>query len=187
MPRFEAINPEQADGKAGQLLQGVQKKLGMVPNLMRTFANSPAALEAYLGFSTALSKGALSGKLREQIALAVSEANGCNYCLAAHSAIGKMLGLTEQDIRDNRRGESPDRKVEAALRFAGQVVEKRGWVTDEDVGQARAAGYGDGEIVEIISNVAFSILTNYFNHAAQADVDFPAVEAGAPQPACACA
>jgi uncharacterized peroxidase-related enzyme len=179
MPRLQAINPETASGKAKKLLDKVQAKLGMTPNILRTMANSPAVLEAYLGFSTALKGGLLPAKLREQIALAVSEANGCEYCLAAHSAVGKMVGLSEEDILDSRHGGSPDSKVEAALRFASQMVEKRGWVSDEDVVRLRSAGYEDAEIAEIVANVALIMFTNYFNHVAETVVDFPPVPGSA--------
>jgi uncharacterized peroxidase-related enzyme len=175
MQRLQAVNPETANGKTKELLDAVQAKLGMTPNLVRTFANSPAVLEAYLGFSGALSKGVLSAKLREQIALAVAEANGCGYCLAAHSAVGKMLGLSEEDIADSRRGISTDSKSDAVLGFARQMVEKRGWVSDEDLSRLRNVGYGDGEIAEVVANVALHLFTNYFNHVAETEVDFPEV------------
>ena len=175
MARLKAVEPGQASGKAKQLLDGVQVKLGMTPNMMRTMANSPAVLEAYLNFSGALGGGALNAKLREQIALTVGEANSCEYCLSAHTAIGKMVGLNENDVASARQSASTDPKTEAALRFARELVVKRGEVTDEDVRRVREAGYGDGEIAEIVANVALNIFTNYFNHAAQTEVDFPKI------------
>lgn len=174
MPRLQAINPETATGRAKELLQGVEKKLGMVPNLVRTFANSPAVLETYLGFG-ALDGGALSPALREQIALAVSEINGCDYCLAAHTAVGKMVGLSEEKILDSRSSSSTDRKDEAALQFAKQILKKKGWVSDEDVDQIRQAGYSDGQIAEIVAGVIKTLFTNYFNHLARTEIDFPSV------------
>ncbi|GJM25919.1 MAG: alkyl hydroperoxide reductase AhpD [Phycisphaerae bacterium] len=185
MPRLNAIEPTEAGTKAKALLDGVQKKLGMTPNLMRTLANSPAVLEAYLGFSNSLGKSSLSPKLREQIALTVGEINRCQYCLAAHTALGKMAGLGDEEIADSRRGASPDRKTEAILRFARNVVTERGWVSDDDVVSARATGVDDGEIAEIVALVALNIFTNYFNHVAGTEVDFPQVEP-AQSPACAC-
>ncbi len=179
MQRLKAVNPETASGKAKELLDAVQDKLGMTPNLIRTMAGSPAVLEAYLGLTGGLAGGVLSAKLRERIALTVSEANGCHYCLAAHSAVGKMVGLSEEDIADSRQGVSPDSKVDAALRFARLLVERRGWADDGDVSRLRAAGYEDGEIAEIIANVALSMFTNYFNHVAETTLDFPEV----PEPA----
>lgn len=176
MPRLEAIETAQADPKAKTLLEGVQKKLGMTPNLMRTMANSPAVLEAYLGFSTTLTRTSLAPKLREQIALTVGEANHCQYCLSAHTAMGKLAGLSDEEIADSRRGVSPDRKTEAVLQLARQIVTERGWVSDDDVAAARAAGVNDTEIAEIIAHVALNLFTNYFNHVVGTEVDFPEVE-----------
>ena len=144
---------------------------------MRTMANSPAVLQAYLDFTSALSSGALSAKLREQIALTVSEVNDCDYCLAAHSAVGRMVGLSEEEVLDSREAISTDRKVETALRFARQLVENRGWVTDEDLSRVRDAGYDDGEIAEIVANVALINFSNYLDHVAETEADFPPVPA----------
>ena len=174
MSRLPAINPEQATGQAHTLLQGIQSQLGFAPNIMRTMANSPAVLQGYLDFSNALSKGNLSPKLREQIALAVSEVNNCQYCLAAHSAIGQSVGLSEECIEDSRRGKSSDSKVSAALDFTRKVVSDRGWVTDEDVAKLGKAGFTEGDIVELIANISLTVFTNYFNHVAETEVDFPA-------------
>ena len=176
MPRLPAINPEQATGPAKQLLEGVQRKWGFTPNLTRTLANAPAVLQGYLNFSNALSKGSLSPKLREQIALVVAQDNQCEYCLAAHAAIGRTVGLSEEAIRDSRLGESPDTKEAAILAFASTLVVNRGWVTDEEMAALHKAGVTPGEITEIIATVALTIFTNYFNHVAQTDIDFPAVE-----------
>lgn len=177
MPRIRAIELDHATGEAKRLLDAVNGKLGMVPNLVRTLANSPAALKAYLAFGEALEGSQLPAGLREQIALTVSQANGCGYCLAAHCAIGKSVGLSDGELADARHSSSPDSKVDVALRFAKQLVEDRGWVSDEDLARVRRAGYGDGEIGEIVAHVALNIFTNYFNHVAGTDVDFPAVPA----------
>lgn len=177
MARIERVDPETAEGAQKELLDGMQKKIGMVPNLARAMANSPATLQAYLGFGAALSGGSLSAKLREQIALTVAETNGCEYCLAAHSAVGKSLGLSQEEITDARRGFSSNTAVEAALIFARQIVEARGWVSDDDLQDVRAAGFGDAEISEIVANVAVNLFSNYFNHVAQTPVDFPKVDA----------
>jgi uncharacterized peroxidase-related enzyme len=175
MPRIPAINPDQATGQSHKLLEGVQNKLGFTPNIMRTMANSPAVLQGYLDFSNALSKGNFSPKFREQVALAVSEVNDCKYCLAAHSAIGRSVGLSEEAIGDSRRGESPDTKEATALAFTRNVVENRGWVSDEDVAKLRKVGFSQGDIVELIANISLILFTNYFNHVAQTEVDFPTV------------
>ena len=176
MPRIHQVVPETATGKAGELLAAVRTKLGLVPNMTRAMANAPAVLEGYLLFSGALGKGGLSAKNREQIALAVGQANGCDYCLAAHSAIGKMVGLTTDQILDSRRGTSVEPKAAAIVQFARQVLDKHGSVTDSDLAQARVAGLDDAAIAEVVANVALNIFTNYFNHVAETDIDFPKAE-----------
>lgn len=185
MPRIKAIETADASPKAKSLLEGVQKKLGMTPNLMRTMANSPAVLEAYLGFSGSLGQSSLSPKLREQIALTVGEVNQCAYCLAAHCALGKMAGLGDEEIADSRCGASTDRKTEAVLQFARKIVMERGWVSDDEVQSVRAAGANDAEIAETVATVALNIFTNYFNHVAGTEIDFPEVKPAA-APACNC-
>lgn len=175
MSRINAINPAEATGKAKQLLDGVQAKLGITPNLMRGLANAPAALEGYLSFGGALGHGVLSAKFREQLALTVAQANSCEYCLSAHTAIGGMVGLGADEIAKSREAQSADEKQNAGLQFAQKVVVARGEVSDEDLAAVRAAGYSEAEIVEIIGHVALNIFTNYFNHVAQTVVDFPVV------------
>jgi uncharacterized peroxidase-related enzyme len=176
MSRIPTIDPKQATGKAQELLRGVHAKLGMTPNLMRVMANSPAVLEAYLQFSGSLGRGALSAQTREQIALAVGQANSCDYCLSAHSAIGKTVGLTTDQIRDARGGTAVDGKTNAILGLATQLVDKRGFVSDNDLATARDAGVTDAEIAEIVANTALNLFTNYFNHVAETEVDFPDAE-----------
>ncbi len=176
MSRLQAIDPTTATGDAKELLDRVRVSLGRTPNMMRTMANSPAVLDAYLAVTTALGRGRLSAKLREQIALAVSEANACEYCVSAHTAIGKLVGVPEPDLRASRHAGSGDPKVEAALQFALAVAARRGQVTDGEVARVREAGYVDGEIAEIIAHVAVNVFTNYFNLVAQTAVDFPRVE-----------
>jgi uncharacterized peroxidase-related enzyme len=181
MQRLTAVNPTEATGKAKQLLDGVQAKLGITPNLMKTLASGPAALEAYLNFGAALGTGKLDAKFREQIALTVAQANSCEYCLAAHSAIGKMVGLKPEEILAGRQATAEDHKRQIGLTFAQTLVVERGQVSDQTLAQVKAAGYTDGEIAEIIANVAINIFTNYFNHVARTDVDFPKVDVRLPQ------
>lgn len=173
MSRLQAVDPAAATGKAQALLDAVGKKLGVVPNMMRTMAASPAVLEGYLGLSGALGAGRLPAKLREQIALAVAEANGCNYCLAAHSLLGKNAGLAESDVVAARRGDASDARAHAAIRFALAVVASRGGVEDAELERVRGAGFGDGELAEIVAHVALNVLTNYLNRVADTEIDFP--------------
>ncbi len=176
MSRLKLISPDEAEGATKELLSGVSQQLGMVPNIMRALANSPAALQAYLGFSGALSEGSLSAKLRERISLAISERNGCSYCVAAHNALGKMAGLSVDDIRDARSGKATDSKTDAAVRFAVNVLDAKGFVTDKDLDRVQRAGYSDGEIAEIVAMVALNVFTNYFNHVVATEIDFPPVK-----------
>jgi uncharacterized peroxidase-related enzyme len=173
MPRIEALKPDTADGKTKDLFETVNKKMGMVPNILRTLGHSPAALEAYLGFSGALAGGVLSPQLREQVALAVGELNRCDYCISAHSAIGKTAGLSEAQMLDARQGKASDEKAAAALQLARRIVETRGFVSDGDIKAARDGGLVDAEVVEIVANVVLNVFTNYFNHVAETEIDFP--------------
>jgi len=177
MSRFKTISPEVATGQAKELLQAVYAKLGMVPNMMRAMANAPAVLDGYLHLSGSLAKGALSAKTREQLALAISQSNHCDYCVAAHSALGKMAGLTAEQIRDSRLGSAVDSKTDALIRFARKLVEARGRVTEGGIEDVREAGFDDGAIAEVVAQVALNIFTNYFNNVAGADIDFPKVPA----------
>jgi uncharacterized peroxidase-related enzyme len=174
MPRIPAINAEQASTEQQQILTNVKKGLGLVPNLVSTLAQSPAAAHAYLAFSGALAKGSLPRKLQEQISLVVGETNACDYCVAAHTLLGGKAGLTQDETLAARAAESADPKAEAALVFARKVVTERGHVTDEDVAGLRQRGFTDGDIAEIVANTALNIFTNYFNHVAGTVVDFPA-------------
>jgi uncharacterized peroxidase-related enzyme len=176
MSRIHQIQPENAAGQTADMFAAVRSKLGMVPNMMRAFGNSPAALQAYLQFSGSLATGVLSAKERELIALAVAQSNGCEYCLAAHSALGKMAGLTPDQIRDARLGTAVDSKIEVLVKFSKKLVSERGHVTDDDLNTLRRHGYDDGHIAEMVANVALNLFTNYFNHVAETDIDFPKAE-----------
>jgi uncharacterized peroxidase-related enzyme len=167
---------ESAPAETHALLEAVNKQLGVVPNLFRLVANSPAALEGYLGLSGALSKGKLAAPTRERIALAVAEINGCDYCLSAHTYLGKNLAkLDDAEITANRNGASNDPKADAAVRFAADVTRERGHVAEAALHKVRAAGYSDAEIIEIVMHVALNTWTNYINEVAKTDIDFPVV------------
>jgi uncharacterized peroxidase-related enzyme len=160
------------------LLEAVKKQLGVVPNLFRLTATSPQALEGYLSLNGALGKGTLSSATRERIALAVAEINGCNYCLSAHSYLGKNLAkLDDVEMAANRAGRSNDAKASAAVQFAAKVTQNRGAVSEADLKAVKAAGYSDAELVEIVAHVALNTLTNYINEVFKTEVDFPVVQA----------
>jgi uncharacterized peroxidase-related enzyme len=166
-----------APAGAHALLEAVKVQLGMVPNLFRLTATSPAALEGYLGLNSALGKGLLSAATRERIALAIAEINGCNYCLAAHSYIGKNIAkLDESEITANRAGRSHDAKAAVAVQFAAKIAGNRGAVSQSDVDIVKDAGYSGAEMVEIVAHVALNTLTNYINEVFKTEIDFPAVK-----------
>ncbi|MCA0047260.1 carboxymuconolactone decarboxylase family protein [Mesorhizobium sp. B283B1A] len=179
MPRIATLSSIATAPVAAQpMLRAVEKQLGVVPNLFRMVANSPAALEGYLGMSGALAKGRLPAPTRERIALAIAEINGCSYCLSAHSYLGKNLAkLDDAEMIANRHGSSTDPKAAAAVRFAAKVAQSRGHVGDEDVAAVRLAGYDDGQIIEIVRHVALNVWTNYINEVARTAIDFPVVSA----------
>ncbi|HUT12301.1 MAG TPA: carboxymuconolactone decarboxylase family protein [Thermoguttaceae bacterium] len=175
MPRLRPIDYESSEGKTKELLDRVESKMGMLPNIFRTLANSPAVLEGFVCLRESLEGGVLPEKLREEIALSVSQCDHSDYCLRGHTAIGKTVGCSNEEIMDARRGLSSDRKVRVALQFARTVVEKRGWVADEDLIRVREAGYNDEEITEMIGWMALCIFGDYFSQVTQPEVDFPAV------------
>jgi uncharacterized peroxidase-related enzyme len=149
---------------------------GRTPNLIRVIANSPAALGAYVGLNGALKGGAIDAATRERIALATAEFDGCGYCLSAHTYLGRNVArLDDAEIAANRGGRSGDPKADAVVRFAAAVLETRGHVADADLAAVRAAGLGDGEIIEIVLHVVANILTNYVNEVARTVIDFPVV------------
>lgn len=176
MPRIASLAPATATGRAKDLLDAVKQKLGITPNLMRVMANQPAVLDGYLKFGEALGQGSFDAKSREAIALATAGANACGYCASAHAAISQGMKVDAAEIEARLAGRSADPKLAAALAFARAVVAKRGEVSDADLAAVRAAGHGDAAIVEIVGNVVLNILTNYMNHVAQTEIDFPVVD-----------
>ena len=169
---------DDAPAASRPLLEAVGKQLGSVPNLFRLVANSPAALEGYLGMFGALGKGSLPAATRERIALAVAEINDCNYCLSAHTYLGKNLAkLDDAEIAANRGGTSNDSMADAAVRFAVKVARERGHVSEDDMRTVKLAGYDAAQVIEIVQHVALNTWTNYINGVAKTDIDFPVVTA----------
>jgi uncharacterized peroxidase-related enzyme len=177
MSRIQPVEHESSTGKTRELLDGIAAKFGGVPNLMRTFAQSPAALQFFLSGSQALAGGVIPAKIREQIDLVVSQENGCDYCLAAHTQLARGLRLTDDQIVEARRGRSEDPKTSAILAFASALVECRGRLTEDHFAAARSEGLSDPELAEIIAAVALKIFTNYFAIATEVEVDFPGAPA----------
>ena len=178
MSRIPPVDRNTTNDSVRKNFDAIQKQLGTVPNMMRTMAQSSSVLDAYLGFGAALRTGRLPVSLHEQIALAVAEINSCDYCLSAHTALGRGAGLSNDELTASREARAVDPKAAAALKFARAVVERRGDVRDQDLAVVRAAGYTDGDIAEIIAHVALNVFTNYFNRAAHTEIDFPLVTAG---------
>ncbi|MCC2957544.1 carboxymuconolactone decarboxylase family protein [Massilia sp. IC2-477] len=176
MSRIELVNPATTQGEAAKLLDQIHGAFGGVPNMFRAVANSPAALKSMWGAFGALGGGTLDARLGEQIAVAIADRNDCEYCLAAHTALGRKAGATAQEMAAAQAGESSDPKTAAALQFAVAVVEKRAQLADTDLAALRAAGFDDGEIVEIMAHVALNLFTNYVNVAFAVPVDFPGVK-----------
>ena len=172
MSRITPLSLEQVTDSTRALLEGVQKKIGFLPNVFLTLAHAPAVLAAYLQHSVALGKTSLSATEKEAISLATSQVNGCDYCLAAHTLFAGKAGLSGEDILSARHGQ-----LNAFAALARQVTERRGHLSSEQIQAARAAGIDDAKIVEVIAHVASQTLTNYLNNAALTEVDFPAIDA----------
>lgn len=173
MGRVKPVTKEQASPELQTIYQNIENKLGKIPNIFLNLGNSVNTLQAFLALSTAAEKTSLNPKLREQIALMISQANDCNYCLAAHTTISKAVGLDEQSIIEARRGESQDAKTQAILKFVKAVVNKKGHVSNQEVEQLKAAGINDKELTEIFLNIMVTTFTNYFNHITDPAIDFP--------------
>ena len=176
MSRINVVNRDDANAEQAQLLDAIESQLGMVPNFLKVFANSPAALKAFLGLHEIASQGSLEAQSRERIALAMAQQNACEYCVSAHTAIGRKAGLSHSEIEANRAGTSEDAKAAAAVKFAAALAEHSGEVTTAEIIAVRAAGYSDAEIVEIITHVGMNILTNILGKASRVEIDFPKVD-----------
>jgi len=175
MSRITSITNETATPEQRKLLDAIQSQLGMVPNFLKVFANSPAALRAFLGLHGIANEGSLEPQTRERIALALAQQNACEYCLSAHNAIGKKAGLSGEEITANRGGSSHDAKAAIAVKLARSLVEHTGEITTAELIEAREAGYSDADIVEIITHVGLNILTNILGKASRLEIDFPKV------------
>ncbi len=175
MQRSAALKPEQVPADSKPTLDAITKNIGFTPNMMATFAQSPIAFNSWAALLGSLSK-ALDVKTRDSIGLAVSEVNGCNYCLTVHSFTAEhMAKLPADEIILARKGHASDPKRDAAVQFARKVIETRGKVSDADLKAIRDAGYTDANVMEIVALVAMYSLTNFFNNVFDPEKDFPAV------------
>lgn len=176
MQRLNSVNPQVAQGRTKELLETVQQAFGMVPNTAKVMANSPAVLDSFLAFSTAMAGAKIGTKLHNQVKLTTSETNSCDYCTSILSAVAPSAGLSPADILAGRTGDAEDRRTKAALTFAHNVLDTRGKVSDEQLASVREAGYGDAEIVEIVASVVLGCFTNFLNNVADTDLDVPKAE-----------
>ncbi len=180
MPNISPINLDQP-GPAADIISAVKAKVGAVPNIFATMAQSPAVLEGFLAFKGALDSGHLTAGVREQIALAVAGENECDYCASAHSFLAKAAGIEQAETELNLTGVATDPRVAAIIGFAGDVVRSRGLLENpaSTLNDLRNAGLSDAEIVETLAHVGLNLFTNYFNHVANTEIDFPFVTAAA--------
>lgn len=175
MPRINPLPVEEADAATRQKLDAAKSKLGILPNLLTTLARAPAALNGYLDLSEALARGVLSSRHREMISLVTAQANLCQYCLSAHTLLGKSAGLSDDAILAARRGKGLDPIDTAIAGLALAVVNERGRVSSDILASAKAAGLDERQIIEVVANVALNVLTNFANNVAQTEIDFPEV------------
>lgn len=175
MSRVPMIDPKTATGAAKTLLDAVQAKLGVTPNFIRVLANSPKALEGFLGLYGASAGFAIDEPTQQRIALVVAEGNRCQYCVSAHTAIGRHAGLAKDEMLRNRKGGSVDAKAGAAVALAKALNDNVGDITSAEFDAARTAGLTDGEIVEIVGVVALNVFTNILNKGMLTEIDFPKV------------
>ena len=179
MSRLTIPTREAVPEASKPILAAVEKQLGVVPNMFRVFALSPAALTGLTSLNGANAK-MLDVRTRERIALAVAQVNGCDYCLSAHTYLALNLAkVTPEDVAMARQGHSTDQHADAAVQFARLVTQKRGQVSDAELAAVKLAGFSDTQIVEIITVVAENVLTNFLNNVARTDIDFPVVSAAA--------
>lgn len=176
MSRINVVTADQANEEQLELFKAIEQQLGIVPNFLKVFANSPVALRAFLGLHSIANEGDLDGKTKERIALGLAEQNACQYCVSAHTAIGKSVGLSGDEILANRAGGSQDARAGVAVKFSRSLAENNGDVTTAELLEIRNAGYSDAEIVEIITHVGMNVLTNILGKASRVDIDFPKVE-----------
>jgi uncharacterized peroxidase-related enzyme len=174
MLRLYPVEPNQIGKELQEMFERGRPALQAIPNFLRILANSPAAALAFLRAEGALAQGRLSGRQREQIALAVAEINGSKYCLLAHAAAGGNAGLSAEEIQSARRAAAPDAKAARMLRFTQSLVLQRGEISDDDLCALRQAGFSDAEVVEIVANIALNIFTNYLNILSKTQADSPA-------------
>lgn len=178
MPRLHTQATADATGHAAQLFSAVKAAVGVVPNAYVDIgSNSPVALEALLNLDAALRKGTLSAQDSQIVQLAASAVRDCEYCLAAHTYIGKKTGLSAEQILSIRQAApSGDARIDALAAFTHTLVATSGKIDADVLARVRAAGYTDQQVVEIVLAITAITFTNLFNRVNQTTVDFPAAD-----------
>ena len=176
MPHLEVLPRAHAPAAAQPTYDGLHGKLGFVPNLYATFAHSPAALNGSIGFGAALAKGELDGREIETVYLAASEANACAYCVAAHTTVGQLQGLSAAETRGARTARTGDARLDALAALTRDVVATNGRPAPASLDRFFAAGYSKAALVELIGFVALNTFNNYVQHIAQVPIDWPALQ-----------
>lgn len=176
MSRIHVVELSTATPEQKVLLEAIQKQLGMVPNFLKVFANSPAALQAFLGLHGIASAGSLDPLDRERIALTLAQQNGCQYCVSAHTAIGRKTGLSDEEMAAAREGTSDDPVSAAILKFARSLMARHGEISALELTEVRSAGVDEAQIVEVITHVGMNFLTNILGKASLVEIDFPSVK-----------
>ncbi|CAB3667508.1 hypothetical protein LMG3458_00919 [Achromobacter deleyi] len=175
MSRIPLVDATSAPAASRDILRQIHGAFGATPNMFRAVANSPAALQSMWAAFGALGSGVLPAQLGEKVAVAVADSNRCEYCLAAHTALGKKAGASADQMAAAQAGRADDPQTAAALDFALKLVRDRGQLRDADIAALRQAGFDDGQIVELLAHVALNLFTNYVNVAFDVPVDFPKV------------
>lgn len=173
MTTLKPLTREQASPSVQPIFDVLKSKVGMVPNLYATIANSANTLPAYLAFDEALGKGVFTAKERQAIFLVVSQVNGCDYCQAAHTAIGKMNGFTEEETVQLRSANIADKKLNALTILAAEITGKHGKPSQQSLDNFAGAGYGNDALVELVAHIGYKTVANYLHNIAHFPIDFP--------------
>jgi len=175
MQRIDPLDTDTSEETVAELFRNIRKKMGGVPNILKTMARSPAAIEAYLGFSASIEAGRFNAGQRELVAIAVAGENSCDYCASAHSALGKIAGLEQSDMQLIIAGGDLPGQEGALISLTRKIVNQRGVLSDSDIEQFCSAGFDHGHLVELVALISLNLFTNYFNHIAATEIDFPVV------------
>ena len=167
----QTIESAPADSRA--TLEGIKKGFGFIPNLMATFANSPAVLNGYMGLDAAWEKSSLTPKERQLVLLTTSVANQCPYCIAAHSTILKgMMKVDPQIVAAIRAQQSvTDTKLAALVQFTREAVNERGHVSERTKINFLEAGYQAPAMMEVLVGIALKTISNYLDHLNPTTID----------------